>query len=177
MLRRGFVFSVAALSAALFATGCGREAPGHTLLDAAAVYNAHEGLFRSIRAAYPGPYENFTRIPARDPARADPMDNDFLSFLRDDIPVEFIDFFPIGDTGKDEIDVVLWRYQSGDHWNTVSLVYFSEPMVFAKADNDVRAFDKCGDEALSWLETRKDNGDVSAFCRINDHWQAFQRVE
>ncbi|WP_428407249.1 hypothetical protein [Hyphococcus sp.] len=168
---------VAAIAAALLAAACGRDAPGHTLLDAASLYDANEGLLQSVRAAYPGPYQDFTRIPARDPAKADPMDADFLEFLRADIPVEFIDFFPIGDTGKDEIDVVLWRYQSGDHWNTVSLVYFSEPMIFAQAAENMRAFDECGDAAFHWLEENKGAGDVSAFCRINDHWQAFQRIE
>ncbi len=176
MVQRGSILARAAIAAALLAA-CGREAPGHTLLDAAALYDANEGLFQSVRAAYPGPYESFTRIPARNPADADRMDEDFLTFLRESIPVEFIDFFPIGDTGKDEIDVVLWRYRSGDHWNTVSLIYFSEPMIFANAAENMRAFDECGEAAFHWLEENKTARDVSAFCRINDHWQAFQRIE
>ncbi|MFC2951236.1 hypothetical protein ACFOOP_04810 [Marinicaulis aureus] len=175
MVRQGPVRAVAAFGAVLFAAGCGDETPKPTILDAAAIYADHEGLLRSVRAAYPGPYEDFVRIPSRDPTKADPMDADFLKFLREEIPVEFIDFFPIGDSGKDELDVVLWRYQSGNHWNTVSLVYFSMAMTFAEGEENMRAFDRCDDEALNWLQSQ--NQPASAFCHINDHWLAYQKVE
>lgn len=169
--------SAAALGAALFLSACGKAELQPTLLDAAALFNENEGLFQSIRAAYPGPYEDFTRIPARNPADASKLDTDLLEVLRNDVPVEFIDFFPIGDTGKDEIDVVLWRYQSGDHWNTISLIYFSMPMTLADGLENMSAFDECGEDALRWLEENKQAGDISAFCRIDSHWQAFQRIE
>lgn len=175
MVRQGPVRAVAAVSAGLLAAGCSGETPKPTILDAAAVYADHEGLLHSVRAAYPGPYEDFVRIPARDPAKADPMDTDFLKFLREEIPVEFIDFFPIGDSGKDELDVVLWRYNAGNHWNTVSLVYFSMAMTFAEGEENMRAFDRCDEEALDWLQAQKQP--ASAFCHINDHWLAYQKVE
>ena len=167
MVRCNIVTSAAAFGAALLLGACGKSAPGPTLLDAASIYGAHESLFQSIRAAYPGPYEDFSRIPARDPEDTNRMDQDFLTFLREDLPIEFIDFFPIADTGKDEINVVLWRYQSGDHWNTVSLIYFSMPMTLAEGAENMRAFDECNTEALAWLEENKNTADVSAFCRIS----------
>ncbi len=177
MVRLGPVLPAAAFCLAFLTAGCGQDAPKRTILDAAAVYADHEGLLQSIRAAYPGPYEDFTRIPARDPADANRMDADFLKFLREDIPVEFIDFFPIGDSGKDELDVVLWRYQSGRRWNTVSLVYFSMAMTFAEGEENMRAFDRCDEDVLDWLQRQSRSGAASAFCHINDHWLAYQKVE
>ena len=156
---------------------CGKGDPQPNILDAAAVFEANKAVLGSIRAAYPGPYSEFDRMPARDPADDNDMDRAFLSVLREDIPVEFIDFFPIGDTGKDEIDVVLWRYQSGDNWNTVNLIYFSTPMTLSGEHQHMRAFDICDESAVAWLQEKSTEGSASVFCRLDDHWQAFQRVE
>ncbi len=167
----------AALGAALFLGACGKSASGPDLVDAAALYAANKGLFQSIRAAYPGPYYEFTRIPARDPADATKSDKAFLSSIRNDLPVEFIDFFPIGNSGQDEIDVVLWRYETKGQWNTVSLVYFSEPMTFAAERQSVYGFESCGDEVRNWLNNHDGDGAASVFCRIDDNWHAYQQVQ
>ena len=157
--------------------GCSKSAPEPNILDAAFVYDSNRAVLASIRAAYPGPFTDFERIPARNPADDNPMDRDFLKTLREDIPVEFIDFFPIGETGKDEIDVVLWRYQAKGHWNTVNLIYFSMAMTLSDEHDHMRAFDACDERAVDWLKEKSAEGPASVFCRLDDHWQAFQRVE
>ena len=170
------ILITAALSAGFLTAACEDAGSKPDLIDAAALYAANEGLFLSIRAAYPGPYRDFKRIPARNPAEATKSESTFLSYLRKDLPVEFIDFFPIGDTGEDEIDIVLWRYETNGAWNTVSLVYFSEPMTFAEESQTVRSFDACDSDARNWLQSQNGGG-AAAFCQINERWRAYQRVD
>lgn len=170
--------ALAGFCAALSAAGCGGEKGARTLLDAAETYAAHEAVFESIRGAYPGPYGGFTRIPARDPAAATAEDKAFLNALRKNFPVEHIDLFPIGGAGGgDEIDVVLNGYNAGDEWRTISVVYFSAPLVFDDTLPDVKFFKSCGAEALGWLEAGQRETPYSAFCRINGAWHAYQRVD
>ncbi len=166
-----------ALIASLALSGCGPQTSSRTLLDAAALYQENQAVFASIRAAYPGPYEDFARIPARDPADDTGLDRDFLQSLRENFPVERIDFFPIGDTGADEIDVVLERYQAGDQWRTISLIYFSTPLTLSKKDPAMRLFETCDEASLDWLEARPEGEDSAVFCRLNANWYAYQRVE
>ncbi|MEZ5893566.1 MAG: hypothetical protein R3C58_10575 [Parvularculaceae bacterium] len=162
---------------ALAACNGGEAEDGHDILDAAEIFANHQGTLATIRAAYPGPYTDFERIPARNPADDDAMDRAFLKILREEMPVEFIDFFPIGDSGKDEIDVVLWRELDGDRWRTVSLIWFGMPMTLAEdRAGGMRAFETCGPEVKAWLAGH-DGEPVAAFCKLNDHWQAYQRVE
>ncbi len=148
-----------------------------TLLDAAQLYSENKATFDTIRAAYPGPFEDFDRIPARDPVDDDGLDRDFLKVLREQFPVEHIDFFPIGDTGGDEIDVVIDRYQSGDDWVTLSLVYFSVPLTLSDRDPNVRLFDTCDATAIDWLGARTKPGGRIAFCKLSPSWYAYQKVE
>ncbi len=167
--------------ALLFAASCGRGPETRTLIDAAALYSENRAVFESIRAAYPGPFADFARVPARDPADENEMDRDFLNHVRGQIPVDFIDFYPIGDTagdwGGDEIDVVIRRYGTGDNWITLSLVYFSVPLTLSDENPSVRLFDACDETALGWLESRSRSEGRTAFCRINPNWYAHQRVE
>lgn len=158
---------------AAFCASCGPARDPFTILDAAAIYEADRAVFTSIRTVYPGPYQDFTRIPSRDPEEETAFDRDFFSQLQDQIPVEFVDFFPIGDTGADEINVVLKRYQRGDTWNTVSLIYFGMELTLSDEHGDMRMFETCDEETLAWLETPSH----AAFCRLNANWYAFQRVE
>lgn len=163
---------------ALFLAGCGGEPETrHDILDAAAIYADHRGALSTIRAAYPGPYADFNRIPARDPAAEEAADRDFLAHLRQDFPIVHIDFFPIADTGHDEINVVLWRENDGRKWRTVSLVYFSMPMELAAGGERMTSFDRCDDRAAAWVEQAAASGSASVFCRLDDHWQAYQKVE
>jgi hypothetical protein len=164
------------LCAALLA-GCGGDAP-RGLADAAAVYRANEAVFESIRGAHPGPYREFFRIPARDPAEARSQQNSFIKSLRRRIPVEYIDFFPIGGEGSgDEFDVVLNRYTEGDEWRTISVVYFSAPLTLDDNLPDVRLFDECGAKAAAWLQDGARQTPYAAFCRLNESWYAYQRVD
>lgn len=166
---------------ALALAGCDASAGKHDILSAAALYQENAATFATIRAAYPGPFEDFTRIPARDPAEDNGLDRDFLSMLREHFPVDRIDFFPIEDSngawGGDEIDVVLQRYADGDHWMTVSLVYFSTPLTLSRDNPKVRLFDECSGEALDWLNGKSEPGALIAFCQLTPNWYAYQKVE
>ncbi len=177
MVRRQARLPAAVIGVALLATACGNSTSAPDIVDAAALFEANEGALLSVRAAYPGPYLDFRRLPARNPADATKVDKAFLDYLRQEFPLEFIDFFPIGVTGEDEINVVLWRYEANNQWNTVSLVYFSEPMTFAEGPESVRSFDTCDDEVRAWLKSHDSDTDTAAFCQINEHWRAYQRIE
>ncbi|MEO1135793.1 MAG: hypothetical protein AAFW68_04160 [Pseudomonadota bacterium] len=172
MASGAFRFAIA-FFAMVFSASCGKERNQFTILDAAAVYESDRAVFASIRTVYPGPYQDFTRIPNRNPEEETRFDRDFFRQLRDQIPVEFIDFFPIGSTGADEINVVLKRYQHGDTWNTVSLIYFGMELTLSDEHGDMRMFKDCDEKALAWVETPP----RAAFCRLNSNWYAFQRVE
>lgn len=147
------------------------------ILDAAATYKDNTGAFADILASYPGPYKDFTRIPARDPAKETPADNRFLKQLRKTFPVEFIDFFPRSGAGRDEVNVVIKRYGMNTRWTIVSLVYLSEPLAQPEAGSNMTLFDDCDTRSLDWIETHKTNGSISVFCRIDRNWYAFQQVE
>ncbi len=167
---------LAGLSLAL-AAACGEKPEARTLLDAAEIYAEHEMLFESIRGAYPGPYETFTRIPPRDPADETRESREFMKALEKSIPVDYVDFFPIGEDMGDELDVVLNRYGEGDEWRTISIIYFSAPMDFVDSHPNVRMFETCDQRALDWLEGAHEPGPYAAFCRINESWHAYQRVD
>ncbi|WP_425410477.1 hypothetical protein [Hyphococcus sp.] len=170
-----------AICALLFSAACDRGPEARSILDAAALYSEYPAAFETIRSAYPGPFPEFARIPARDPADATDRDNDFLKRLQREIPVDFIDFHPIGDAdgdwGGDEIDVVLKRYGAGDKWITVSLVYFSVPLSIADNDPNVLLFKTCDQKAADWLGDKPPSVTRTAFCQINSHWYAYQKVE
>ena len=177
MARSSPVFPLWALGLALFLAACGKSGPAPDIIDAAELYAANERLIGSIRGTYPGPYVKFYRIPARNPADETSRDRAFFANLRNSLPVEFIDFFPIGNTNEDEIDVVLWRYDRKGQWNTVGLVYFSKSRTLAKEDQSMRGFQRCGGDVRYWLDSRDENSKTSAFCRINDNWHAYHRIE
>lgn len=167
----------AGLCGFIFAVSCSAETETFGIVDAAELYESNRAVFSSIRAAYPGPYQEFTRIPSRNPADDDEIDREFLKILRKQFSVEFIDFFPIGDTGADEINVVLKRYQAGNHWNTVSLVYFGMAMTLADNHQNMRMFETCDQRASTWLEANKGDGMAAAFCRLSPSWYAYQKIE
>jgi hypothetical protein len=167
---------LAALTAALLTAGCGSGGEDPNILDAAAIYEANSAALASIRENYPGPFRDFARVPARNPANETREDKMFIKQLRKDFPVEFIDFLPMGETGKDEIDVVIKRYGADAIWTVVSLVYTEIPLPSPEEGSNVALFDKCDQRSLEWLEMDHDPGVVSAFCRINEYWYAYQSV-
>lgn len=169
--------ALAGLCSGLFAAACNGEPETRNLLDAAEIYADHETVFESIRGAHPGPYKDFSRLPPRNPAEETKEGRGFVKALRKQIPVEYLDFFPIGDTGGDELDVVLKRFSHGDQWHTVSVIYFSSPLVLSKEYPNIRLFETCDERSLKWLNSKHDPGPYAVFCRLNESWYAYQRVD
>ncbi len=170
------ILGFATLCCAFMAAGCGSGGDDPNILDAAAIYEANSKVFASIRISYPGPFREFTRIPARNPANETRKDNAFIKQLRKDFPVEFIDFLPLADTGKDEIDVVIKRYGIDARWTVVSLVYSEIPLPPPGKGSNAALFDTCDERALEWFEKDHDTGIISAFCKINEYWYAYQSI-
>ena len=160
----------------LFVSACEAGGKNPNILDAAAIYQNNTGAFADILSSYPGPHRDFTRIPARDPAKETPADKNFLKQLRKDFPVEFIDFFPRSGAGTDEVTVVIKRYGMNTRWTVVSLTYFSQPLAQPDAGSNIALFDDCDGRSLDFLEARKESGSVSVFCRVDRNWYAFQQV-
>lgn len=173
------LFSITALALSAGCDGIGEiSSTKMTILDAAEVYVANQEAFASIRSAYPGPFHGFARAPARNPADQTREEDVFLKGLRQQFPVEYIDFFPLADTGKDEIDVVLTRYGANARWTLVSLVYSEVPLPQPPDEQtDLAVFGECEPQVLGWLEFQSKKGRAAAFCRINQYWYAYQRIE
>lgn len=174
MRRNIFQYSTL-MAAAVALIGCVQE-EDMTILDAAALYETNQNTFDGIRDYYPGPYNGFSRVPARDPAKETRKGKQLIEKLRASFSVEFIDFFPMGDTGKDEMNIMLKRYGSSAKWTIISLVYAEVPLPPPTPGAGIALFDACDSRALGWFE--QDHGEISAsaFCRINDHWYAYQKV-
>lgn len=156
--------------------GCSADDEKLNILDAAKIYESNDEFFASIRGDYPGPYTEFVRIPARDPAKRSRRNELFLQSLRKNFPVEFIDFLPLSESGKDEIDVVLKRYSLGAKYNVVSLIYSEIELPPPQGKPNIALFDQCDERALGWFEKGHDEGPVSAFCRVDQFWYAYQRI-
>ena len=168
---------VAVICTVFSVVGCSSEQnKGMTLLDAAALYEANPAAFGSVRASYPGPFTKFSRVPARDPAKATAEEKRFVKTLRQIFSFEYIDFFPYGDTGKDEIDVILARYGIDADWTVVSVVYSGIPLPIPEEGLGIGMFDVCDQRAIDWFEADHEPGPVSAFCKINESWYAHQVV-
>lgn len=174
-MRRRPLFVIAGLTVAASIAGCG-AGEDMDILDAAALYEVNQNTFDGIRDYYPGPYNGFSRVPARDPAKETRKGKQLIEKLRASFSVEFIDFFPMGDTGKDEMNVMLKRYGSSAKWTIVSLIYAEVPLPPPTPGAGIALFDACDTRALEWFE--QDHGEISAsaFCRINEHWYAYQKV-
>lgn len=176
------LYSVARLGFACFcalilAACAGDQTPKTNILDAAAIYEANADVFADLRTRYPGPFEGFTRLPDRDPAKVTPQMENYLAALRQRIPLEYIDFFPLGNSGKDEIDVILHRYGMDTDWTVVSLVYSGIPLPPAEDGKGIRIFDRCDGRSMEWLQAARDTDAVAAFCRLDEFWYAYQRIE
>ncbi len=174
---RVLIETLAGALAALAAGACDNPEKPDTLLDAAAIYAENAKLLDSIHRTYPGPYRDFSRLPPRDPADETSRGKEFIKALRREIPLDYIDFFPIEDTGGDEIDVVLRRYSTGNQWRTISLIYFSSALELADGNPNLRLFHKCDERALDWLAKDHLPGPYAAFCKINHRWYAYERVD
>ena len=174
---RSLLFVKLAISSLLLGAGACSGGNNPNILDAAEIYKDNTGAFADILSSYPGPHKDFTRIPARDPAKETPADNQFLKQLRKTFPVEFIDFFPRSGAGTDEVNVVIKRYGINTRWTIVSLVYFSKPLAQPEAGSKMALFDECDARSLDWIETNKTNGSVSVFCHVDRNWYAFQQVD
>ena len=172
-----FIRGLAVVCAALLAAACGGEGKPRSLLDAAAIYGQDEAVFESIRGAYPGPDRDFTRVPPRDPAEDTADKRAFIKTLRKRIPLDYIDFFPIGDTGGDELNIILNRFSQGDNWHTVSVVFFSSPLVLSDEFPYLKLFERCSDDAVRWLDAYAEKGTRAVFCRLNSNWYAYQQVD
>lgn len=146
------------------------------ILDAAAIYSANQTVIDGIRDYYPGPYNDFARVPARDPAKETRKGRELIARLRESFSVEFVDFFPMGDTGKDEINIILKRYGSNAKWTIVSLVYSEVPLPTPTPGAGIALFDACDIRAREWFHANQSGDSVSAFCRINERWYAYQKV-
>ena len=168
---------LASICAVFLTVGCGGEKePGMTLVDAAAVYEANSEAFAFIRATYPGPFSEFGRVPARDPSKETSDEKAFVKQLRQSFSFEFIDFYPYADTGKDEIDVILKRYDLETNWTIISLVYSGIPLPQPEEGTGIALFDACDQRAIDWFSADHERGAISAFCRINEYWYAHQVV-
>ena len=171
-----------ALSAMFSASGCGGglgEVGNEklTVLDAAAAYEANQELIHSIRGFYPGPFEEFFRVPNRNPSKQTRENKAFIEKLRQQFPVEYIDFFPMGDTKRDEIDVVLTKYGANTNWSLVSLVYVGVPLPQPEEGSNMAVFDACDQRATAWLEENSGPKRVEVFCQLSEKWYAYQRFE
>ncbi|GJL96036.1 MAG: hypothetical protein DHS20C05_24410 [Hyphococcus sp.] len=168
---------IATLIAALLTVSCGEK--NLTILDAAALYEAQPEVFTSVRDRYPGPFSDFSRVPHRDPSKETRHEKEFLKELRQNIPVEFIDFFPMGETGRDEIDIIIKRYGlNNSDWTEVKIVYVGIPLPQPEEGTGLAVFNACDARALEWFEQEHEAAltRISAFCRINDYWYAYQSV-
>ncbi|MHA7872890.1 MAG: hypothetical protein ACX939_11115 [Hyphococcus sp.] len=175
MIRKSLT-SLSVISLATLAAGCGDGDDDLTILDAADIYRSNQAVFASIRIAYPGPYTEFTRLPARDPAKQTRGEALFLKSLRESFPVEFVDFLPLSEAGKDEIDVVLTRYGLNADYTMVSIVYSDIALAAPASDPNAAVFEACDARALDWFDKDRGESPVSVFCRLDDNWYAYQRV-
>ena len=176
MIQKG-LSALAVIMTAFFAVGCGGSEKNFNILDAAHIYAVHSETFSSIRKHYPGPYREFVRIPSRDPSKVTDRNKEFLAALREKFDVEYIDFFPLGETGNDEVDVILSRRLLTDRRNTISLIYVDAPIPEPSIPNGVAVFDACDERSTTWLEQNTAEEPGSVFCRINQFWYAFQRID
>ncbi len=173
-----FAPRLAAIAAAFLMTACGGDGAGGgskpTLLDAAETYNQNPAIFAYIRDAYPGPFEDFTRIPARNPADETREDKDFIKEIRGNFDVEFIDFFPPGANNTNEINVITKRYDTDDGWITISLVYLDTPMSGPQEGSNIGLYETCDERSVEWFDKDHAEGPVAVFCRLDEKWYAFQ---
>ena len=160
----------------IWINSCAPEGGRPNILDAARIYNSQPDAFAEIILTHPGSITEFTRIPARDPAKETSANKLLLKRLRKAFPVEFIDFYPRSASGRDEINVVIKRYGLNSEWTVVSVIYLSAPLFPPEKDSNNALFDQCDDRSLEWLKNNAKNGPVSVFCQINENWYAFQKV-
>ena len=169
------LFTALNMFAAAMLVGCG-AGEDMDILDAAAIYQANRPAIETIREDFPGPYTEFVRVPARDPAKETVRGKVLLARLRQSFPVEFVDFFPAGNTGEDEINIILKRYGGSARWTVVSLVYVEAPLQAPPPGSGVAIFNACDTRASRWFEQDHGDLDVAAFCRIDGRWYAYQKV-
>lgn len=180
MTNRSRLNIVLALCAGFLAAACDRTPYAGqeiTILDAVDIYNANADAFAGVRQAYPGPFLDFARVPDRDPAKITPSQRTLIKQLRQSFPVEFIDLYPMGDGEKDQIDVVLQRYGANSRWTIVSLIYVDIPLPASDAKLGTAVFNTCDNAVIGWLDFQSRSGRAVAFCRLNQHWYAHQRIE
>jgi|GEM_PF-1558061 len=148
-----------------------------TILDAAAIYESNQDIIMSIRGLYPGPFEGFFRVPNRDPTKQTRENKAFVKQLRQHFPLEYIDFFPMGDTKRDEIDVVLTKFGANTRWSLVSLVYTGIPLPQPEEGANMAVFDACDQRSIEWLDLNTGRKRAEVFCQLNENWYAYQRFE
>ena len=166
-----------AAAALCLAAGCADEQNGLTILDAAEIYRANAQTFAAAQKTYQYRFDEFTRIPARDPTKANHDDDAFLRSLRALFPVEFVDFFPADPTGRDEIDFILTRYGVDARYTVVSIVYSGRPLPPPSEGQNIGIFETCDERAVEWLNGSHGEGPVAAFCEVASNWYAYQRMD
>lgn len=161
---------------ALLLGACSTQDDQPDILDAAALYTTHPDAFVELLLTYPRPFTEFTRIPARNAANETAANTRFLKRLRETMPVEYIDFFPRSDGGRDEINVMVKRYIAQDDWINVSLIYLSKPLSAPGEGENKALFDTCDQRSLQWLSERAGPDPATAICKVSENWYAAQRV-
>jgi hypothetical protein len=161
----------------IFISGCDLLFPQRDILDAARLYEENSKLFNRIRLHYPGPFTEARRVPAFNDADNRPDDIAFLNELQQSIPAEILQLYSFEREGTDGIEVVIGRYGISVSGSIVSLRYFENFIREEVVENGVEVFDSCDQAALVWLQQTARNGPYAvAYCRLSDHWYAYQHI-
>ncbi|WP_193368488.1 hypothetical protein [Pelagibius marinus] len=146
------------------------------ILDAARLYGENQQVFEGIRKHYPGSFTEVRRIPEFDEAATRPENTAFLEKLRRSVPVEIVILTTLFRDGSDVIKVIIETYGLAVSGGVVGLVYFEHFVRGEVVEKGVEVFDSCDERALGWLETARERGYADVYCRINDHWYAYQSI-
>jgi hypothetical protein len=156
--------------------GCDLLFPQRDILDAARLYEKNPRAFERIRKHYPGPFTEVRRIPSFEDVDNRPEDIAFLKEIQGSVPAEVLDLYSWGDGGPDVIRVVVGAYGLAVSGSFVAVIYFENFVREDFVQTGVEVFDNCDERSLSWLKTAQVIGFADVYCRINDHWYAYQSV-
>jgi hypothetical protein len=181
MMRRewlGYAGRVVILAAGMLVVcGMGSFYEQRDILDAAELFEENRSIFENIRQHYPGPFTEVRRIPAFEEADNRAEDIAFLEGLQRSIPVEILELYSWGKAGHDMIQVVVGTYGLAVSGSVVSLISFESFSREDVVEGRIEVFDKCDDRVLAWLDhTARTDPYADAYCRIDEHWYAYQSI-